>query len=184
MGAGECLVLDLETQRAFSEVEDNRLDLLGVSLVGVYSYRSGAFETFREEELDALLSRLERASLIVGFNQVGFDFPVLQPYFESSLAALPTLDLLEEAVRALGHRVKLDDLAYVNLGRRKSGSGLDALEYYRSGRWDLLEKYCLEDVTITRDLFDYGRRNSRLFYPKRGGISSFPVNWVKYQEHL
>ena len=41
---GERLVLDLETQREFSEVEGRKPELLGVSLTGVYSYeedRSG-----------------------------------------------------------------------------------------------------------------------------------------------
>ena len=36
---GDKLVLDLETQREFNEVEGRKPELLGVSVVGVYSYQ-------------------------------------------------------------------------------------------------------------------------------------------------
>ena len=41
---GERLVLDLETQREFSEVEGRKPELLGVSVVRVYSYEQNRFD--------------------------------------------------------------------------------------------------------------------------------------------
>ena len=81
---------------------------------------------------------------------------------------LPTLDLLQEVQHALGHRLSLDHLAEVTLGRRKVGSGLDALEFYRRGQWRRLERYCLEDVRITRDLYEFAKRRGFLCYVPRG----------------
>lgn len=40
---GEKIVLDIETQRGFSEVEGRKPELLGISVVGIYRYgKSGA----------------------------------------------------------------------------------------------------------------------------------------------
>ena len=47
----ERLVLDLETQREFSEVEGRKPELLGVSLVGVYSYEEDRYDAYLEADL-------------------------------------------------------------------------------------------------------------------------------------
>jgi len=57
---------------------------------------------------------------------------------------------------SVGHRISLDAVAHETLGVGKSGDGLDAIRYYNSGNLNALEKYCLQDVKITRDVYDYG----------------------------
>ncbi len=175
------LVLDLETKRSFDEVggAENRAQL-GVSVVGVYDYTEDKFLTFRETQFDELTVLLENADEVVGFNLIGFDWPVLAAELGGWVTELPTLDLLVEAQRALGRRISLDALAQATLGMGKLGSGLDALEYYRAGDWDRLERYCLEDVKLTRDLYEYARKYGQLFFQK--GPRRAPVA-MSFAEH-
>jgi hypothetical protein len=175
------LVLDLETKRSFDEVggAENRA-LLGVSVVGVYSYAEDRFLTFREERFDDLAKLLREADEIVGFNLIGFDWPVLAAELGAWVGALPTLDLMVEAQRALGRRISLDSLAQATLGGGKSGSGLDALEYYRAGDWERLERYCLDDVKLTRDLFEYARKYGQLFFQKGPRRAPVPMSFAEH----
>lgn len=172
------LVLDLETKKSFDEVGgQHNSHLLEVSLVGVYSYELDQYRAFREEEFKELASWLKQASLIIGFNIKSFDYAVLQPYYKFKLAKLPTLDILEEVYYTLGRRLKLDTLAQVTLGEGKSGSGLDALVYYRNKDWQTLEKYCLDDVRLTKNLYEYGLHHGHLWYENNGKLEKIKVRW-------
>ncbi|MGH7273083.1 MAG: hypothetical protein ACREIQ_01315, partial [Nitrospiria bacterium] len=95
------------------------------------------------------------------------------------LAHLPTLDILEEAVKVLGHRLRLESLAQATLGRGKAGTGLDAIRYFRQGELEKLKAYCLEDVRVTRDLYEFGKLHKKLLYYDRPGekVLSLPVHW-------
>jgi DEAD/DEAH box helicase domain-containing protein len=48
------------------------------------------------------------------------------------------------------------------LGAKKSGSGLDAIRYYADGELQKLADYCIKDVEITRDIYDFGREKGYL----------------------
>ena len=177
---GEKLVLDLETQREFNEVDGRKPELLGVSCVGIYSYEEDRYEAYLEADLKTkLASRLQSADLIIGFNIRRFDMPVLQPYLPFSISTVPVLDIMEEVVKNLGHRLSLDTLAQATLGRGKSGSGLDALRWFKEGRFDLITKYCLDDVKLTKELYDYGKQHGRLFATSRFSEEKLqiPVFW-------
>ena len=175
---GDKLVLDLETKKSFEEVGgDQHKDKLEVSVCGVYSYDKDEFRAFKEEEFKELGKILKEASLIIGFNSKSFDFAVLQPYFKFKLAKLPHLDIMEEVYHALGHRLKLESLAQSTLGEGKSGTGMDAIWYYKNGDWKSLIKYCLDDVRVTRDLYEYGRKHGHLWYENIGRRETIPVRW-------
>jgi hypothetical protein len=175
---GDVLVFDLETKKAFQEVGGHsRAADLGVSVAGVYSYLRGQFHTFREEQLPQLQRWFEQADLLIGFNSKSFDNAVLQPYFSLNLTRIPHLDILEEIHRTLGHRLKLDSVAQATLLESKSGDGLEAILMYHRGEWEKLEKYCLQDVKVTRDLYEYGRRHGNLWYTDSGRPTPIPVRW-------
>ena len=53
--AAEKIVLDLETQRSFDQVEGRNPKLLGVSVVGIYSYKHNQFKVFPEKEQKKVL---------------------------------------------------------------------------------------------------------------------------------
>lgn len=159
------IVLDLETQKAFDEVGGrDKNHLLKVSLVGIYSYPKDQYLVFAENQLTKLQDILSAADQIIGFNVKNFDFQVLQPYLTFKLTEIPTLDILEEVEKIIGHRVKLDNLAQMTLGVGKSGDGLQAIRLFRQGRMDELKKYCLDDVKITKELYDYVQRYGKLLF--------------------
>ncbi len=173
------IVLDLETQKSFDEVGGfDHNDKLGVSIVGVYDYKYDKFSTYREEEIPQLQPILE-ASETIGFNVKKFDFAVLQPYLNIDVDKLKYLDIMEDFEKYAGHRIKLDSLAHTNLGTGKSGSGLDALKYYKDGDFEKLAKYCLDDVRITRDLYNLGAEQAYLRYVSKfeDGELAVPTTW-------
>lgn len=183
----EKLVLDLETQKEFAEVEGRKPELLLISVVGVYSYEQNKFDAYMEADIrDKLAPRLQQAGLLIGFNIRRFDLPVLTPYLPYPVTQLPVLDIMEEVVKNLGHRVSLDSLAQGTLGRGKSGSGLDALKWFKEGRFDLITKYCLDDVKLTKDVYDYGKEHGRLFVTSRFGGEKIqiPVFWPERKREM
>ncbi len=149
------IVLDIETQNTFQDVGAYNPALLSISLIGVYFYETDTYEAFYEQDLPKLWPRLERADRIIGYNLIGFDYPCMQRYYAGELAKLPTVDLLVEIEKRIGFRVKLDDVAHATLGVGKSGSGLMAVEYWRKGELDKLKDYCLQDVKVTKEVYEH-----------------------------
>lgn len=172
------VVLDLETQYSFHE-KGKDPKALKVSIVGIYDYRDNQFKAFFENELNRLWPILEKASLIIGFNIRKFDLPVLSPYYVGDLNKFPILDLLDEVKRSLGKRIALNELAKETLGEKKSAHGFLALDFYRKGEFEKLKKYCLNDVRLTRDLYEFGKREGRVLYLGARGRKEIRVNWGK-----
>jgi DEAD/DEAH box helicase domain-containing protein len=157
--------LDVETKKSFSAVEARDPGKLGISFVGIYRRdQNSGFGSFFEKDLSQLWPILERADQVIGFNILRFDWPALNPYYPGDLMSLPTLDLLEVVKESLGKRIRLDNLAQATLGKGKTADGWEAIEFYKEGRLKELEKYCLQDVAVTRDLYDFGKKNGRWFY--------------------
>ncbi len=158
--------LDVETQKSFDQVGGNFPDRLKISFVGicVREGHSGPGEMmgFFEQDLPKLWPILENADILVGFNIISFDLEVMRPYYTGKMNDWPVLDLLDRFRTATGHRVSLDTIATQTLGVHKSGSGLDALEYFEKKQFDKLSSYCLKDVEITRDVYDYGHAKGKV----------------------
>jgi len=171
--------LDLETCCSAAEVGGwERCHAMGVSLAVLIETSPAGVSVYREADLARLCQRLTQLDLVIGFNLKRFDYRVLQPYTDVSLATLPTLDILEEIHSFLGHRLSLGHLAEATLGERKTGNGLLALELYKNGRWEELESYCRQDVLLTKNLFEYGAHHGYLLYQhRRGGLVRVPVRW-------
>ena len=171
------VILDVETIKSFDEVGGYFPGKLGVSFVGVIEreglparwgekVKEERYKIF-EKDMDGLWKILERADVVVGFNLEGFDMPALKPYYGGDIRQFPTLDLMLKFKEKVGHRISLDALAGETLGRHKSGNGMDAIRYYAQGKLDELAKYCMKDVEITRDIYDYGRINGKLKFKNK-----------------
>jgi len=173
---GDILVYDIETKETFQEIGVRDPRKLSISMLGAYSYNDRKLLSFTEHELPAFWRRLEDCSLLIGFNNKGFDDIVVSAYFPEILK-VPSFDILEHVHRALGFRVKLDNIAHATLGEGKSGDGLKAIKLYREGKIDELRDYCLDDVRITRELYDYGKQYGELSYNDMQGKKSFPVDF-------
>jgi DEAD/DEAH box helicase domain-containing protein len=172
------VVFDLETQKLAHEVGGwGNIRKMRLSLGVAHSQEEG-FRTFTEDNVSELINMLKSADLVVGFNQMGFDYEVLTAYTRENLRALPNLDILAVVKNTLGFRLALDHLAQFTLGKKKSGDGTMAASWFKEGKMDLLQKYCQDDVAITRDLYEYGRKNGFLLYQQKGGnVAKVSVDW-------
>src|ERR1051325_4172460 len=170
---------DLETQKAADEVGGwNNIRQMRMSIAVTYSTARGGYEIYREQEVDALLTELQRADLVVGFNNLGFDYEVLHYYTVLDLRQLPTLDMLVELKKRLPHRLSLDSIAQATMGVEKTSEGLQALRWFKEGKWLEIAEYCCYDVKITRLVHEYGAAHKQLFYTNKFGAKlSVPVSW-------
>ncbi len=174
------LVIDIETKNTFADVGGyENIGKLAMSFVGVYSYNQEKYLSFFEKDFKDLEALLKKAGLIIGFSTNRFDIPVMNSHFNINLRAIDSLDILDDIEEKLGHRVKLDQLAQTNLGVGKTGSGLEAITFYNEGRFEELEKYCLNDVKITKDLYELGKKQGYLMVPTDYGknLAKVEFNW-------
>lgn len=180
------LVLDIETQRSFKDVGKQNLHKLGVSVVGIYDYLTDSYESFEEKDLLRLDKRIREAELLVGFNIRRFDLPVLAPYLFTPIENLPVLDLLEAIEKARGHRASLESIAKPTLKLHKTGTGMDALALYEEGKMKELKQYCLNDVRLTKEIYDYGKTHGKIYFTSSWDYKTYeiPVNWVEETEGL
>ncbi|MCA9396105.1 MAG: ribonuclease H-like domain-containing protein [Candidatus Omnitrophica bacterium] len=173
------IVLDLETQKSFAEISRDKLYQLKISVVGIYDSFDAEYHCFEEKELPRLEERLKQCDLLVGFNIIDFDMRVLGPHLLMDTSHLKVLDLMVEFQKVKGHRVSLQSMAQATLNDSKSGTGYDAIQLYRDGRMDDLKKYCLDDVRITKEIFDYGlKEKSVKFFSNRDYMNhEIEIDW-------
>lgn len=174
------IVLDLETKHTFREFNDPKK--LGVTVVAIYDYRDEQGKIFLEKELNKLFPLLEAASYIIGFNVRSFDLAVLQRYYPGRTEHLATFDILDEIRNKIGRRLALNDIISATLGKKKTGHGLMAIDYYKEGKIDQLKQYCLDDTILTKELFEYGVKHGEINYFDPAGKAAIKVDWKKYLE--
>ncbi|MBU0646182.1 ribonuclease H-like domain-containing protein [Patescibacteria group bacterium] len=177
--SGKEVVLDIETSNTFQDVGEYAPQKLDVSVIGVYFYETDEYRAYELDELPELWPRLERADRIIGYNTKNFDYPVMNRYYSGDFLTFPSLDILEEIHKALGFRLKLDDVAAASVGHRKSGHGLQAVEWWRQGEKDKVKNYCLDDVRVTKEVYEYGLKYNALAYEDHfGNRKGIPVDFV------
>ncbi len=158
------IVFDIETSNIFQEVGSNNPADLDISVVGVYDSVTGLYTTYLQSELGRLWPILENTDILITFNGEHFDIPLLDKYYPGDLSKIKSVDLLKEMHKSAGRRMKLDQIAEGTLGLKKSGDGLDAIRWWREGNVDQVKKYCLDDVRITKDLYEYALSNNKLIF--------------------
>ncbi|MFZ2189740.1 MAG: ribonuclease H-like domain-containing protein [Candidatus Magasanikiibacteriota bacterium] len=167
------VVLDIET---IGDIRD--FDNLKVTVVSIYEYENNKYQSFLENELGQLWPILEKAERIIGYNSEHFDLPILDKYYAGDLMKFPHLDLLKVVRESTGSRFKLNDLVKATLQMEKSADGLQAQTWWQEGKIDEIKKYCEQDVKVTMELYEYGRKNKMLYYNTlTGDLTPFPVNF-------
>lgn len=192
------VVFDLELEREIKELEggwaDARSGKGGMSCAVAYYSESNSFELYGagKQEAKRLARDLEDASVIVSYNGMGFDVPVIEGITGERLEFDTHVDLLSmikaQTGRLNGHG--LDNVAQYTLGYGKSGSGALAPVMYKEARVKLssegddnfrdgvnklieLVNYCLNDVCLTRDLLIFLKEHGYLIGPNG------PINLIK-----
>lgn len=188
MSGKNIVYFDLETQRSFGDVGGSaHKDKMGISVAVTYSTKRGGYRIYGEADVNDLVEELVKADLVVGWNHVEFDYPVLQGYTIYDLPAQTVnLDMMLDLQEHLGFRLKLDAAAAGSLGTGKSADGLDALrwwqEYKKTGDNAPLMKiaeYCSFDVKVTKCVHEFGLEHGLLKYHDRGGqLQEVSVGWT------
>ncbi len=188
----DTLVFDIETQNFFTDpgVGWDNFAALKISVVGVYSYLRDKYFCFEEAEMEKLSELFNSARRIVGFSMNRYDVPVLNLYFQKLNAATPNIwekervDLLEEIELATRQRISLSKLAEVNLGVKKEHHGAEAINLYRDGKMEELKEYCLNDVKLTKELYDLYRKQRFFMVPDKKTGEMIKVEFAKQQSAL
>jgi DEAD/DEAH box helicase domain-containing protein len=170
---------DLETQRSAEDVGGwDHVSQMGMSIGVTYSNLRGEYRIYDEKQVDQLIRELQRADLIIGFNNVRFDFEVLHGYTVLDMRQLPCLDLLIDLQGQLQHRLSLDAIALATFGVEKTSEGLQAIQWFRQGKLIEIAEYCCYDVKLTRLVHEYGRHHRQVHYRDRfGQKQTVAVNW-------
>ena len=170
---------DLETQKSAEDVGGwGNIHKMGLAVGVVWDSLDREFFTYEEKDSAKLVEKLHTADLAVGFNIIGFDYTVLQPYSDFDLQEINTFDMLVDVKKNLGFRLSLNHLAQHTLNAEKSADGLVSLQWYKEGKINKIIQYCKQDVEITRDLYLYGEKNGFVKYQSRSGNPrDLKVDW-------
>lgn len=181
------IVLDIETRNTFQEVGKADPTLLDISVVCIHDSETDMYQSFLQEDLMKLWPILERADILITFNGDYFDIPLLNKYYSGDLAKLKSLDILKEIRKAIGFRVGLNNIAGATLDKGKMGHGLEAIDWWKAGEIDKIIKYCIGDVQITKEVYEYAINNKVLKYKEGDQIIEFNIdttNWEKKEDTL
>ena len=143
-----------------------RLDtsIMKVSVIGAYFSWIDKYLVFYEGDVEDFIGALQLADYVIGYNHIWFDLPVLQKYTKFNLNTLPNYDLMLEAQKKIGYKIKLDNLAQNNLTFKKTESYANYKDYYQNGKFFELTDYCMHDVLITEQLFRMALAQSSVKY--------------------
>lgn len=176
------IVFDIETKNIFSDVGKNDPTLLDISVVAIYDSETDTYSTYFEEELPQLWPILERADMLIGYNSDHFDVPLLNKYYPGDLSKIKSLDILKEIRESYGRRMKLDQIAEGTLGKQKSSNGLEATSWWKKGLHDKVRDYCVDDVRITKEIYDYAREHNKLIFKEGGKLNEIPLDTSGWEE--
>lgn len=174
------IVFDIETANLIPSVRADASDL-ELALVGIHDSETDTYSSYTKDELPNLWPILERADLLIGFNSDAFDIPLLNRYYPGDLTAIQSLDILKEVYQTLGRRLRLDTLARATLGRGKIGDGTKSVDWWQQGLVEKVREYCIEDVRLTKELYDFARANNYLKYKDLNEIREIKLDTSSWE---
>ena len=171
------LFIDIETQNTMDFTKSFKITDLLISYVGVIDEDGNKYD-FWEEDIEKLANMLKETDWIVGYNSISFDLPVIANYVGNWVNDLPQIDLMVAVYKKIGFRPKLDNLTQATLGYGKNGVGSDAPMLYQAGELQRLRDYCMQDVQITKDLYEFGVKNGFVkYWDKSGFTKKTDIDW-------
>ncbi len=178
------VVFDIETKNTFAHVGSNNPADLSISLVGIHDSETNTYQSFLEEEFPRLWNILEKTDVLIGFNSDHFDLPLLNKYYPGDLAVIKSVDLMGEIKASLGRRVGLGVVAEATVGSKKGGDGLQAITWWEQGEIEKIKKYCLQDVQITKAIYDYARLHNSVKVRDRvtGELITVPLDTSSWEQ--
>jgi DEAD/DEAH box helicase domain-containing protein len=176
------ITFDIETANVLPTMARQDVTRLDLAVVAIHDSETGEFSSYSQEELPRLWPIIEQADTLIGFNSDSFDIPLLNKYYPGDLTKIRSIDLLVEVQKALGRRIRLQSLAEATLKVGKSGDGLQSVRWWQEGLYDKVREYCIMDVRITRQLYDYALKNGALKFKDLNQARDLKMDTSKWQE--
>ncbi len=182
------ITFDIETKNTFEDIGENNPALLDISIVCIHDSETNKYDSFLEDDFARLWPILEDADILIGYNSDHFDIPLLNKHYPGDLTTFKSLDIMKEIKKSLGKRIKLDNVANATLGEGKTGNGLEAITWWKNGEIEKIRKYCLDDVRITKAIYDFALKNGYLKYKEVNNsfnTKKIPLdtsNWEKQKD--
>lgn len=170
-------VFDIETSNEMLTSDPTDLD---ISVVGIWDGETNTYQCFEQHEFPALWKILERTDVLVGYNSDHFDIPILNKYYPGDLSRMRSIDLMKEIYEVLGRRLRLDAVAEGTLGKKKIGHGAQAHVWWRQGLKDQVKEYCLKDVELTKDIFEYALAHNAIKYRELSQTREIKLNTASW----
>ena len=152
---------------------------MGISVIGAYDYVEDRTRVFCDDNMGDFLDLCDDRDVLVGFNSIAFDNAVIAATI--GIPAFPEAkcyDLLRELWAAAGLPPEfegkthggfgLDATCEKNFGTRKSGNGELAPVLWQQGKIGKVVDYCLNDIRLTKQVFDRVLGLGSLRHPKTG----------------
>jgi len=175
------ITFDIETANAFPTLSRNDLSRMELAVVAIHDSETDEYSSYSKEELGKLWPIIETADVLIGYNSNSFDIPLLNNYYPGDLTKIRSLDLLVEVQNALGRRLRLQSLAEGTLKAKKSGDGLQSVKWWQEGLYDKVREYCIDDVRLTRKLYDYALEHGALKYKDLKDTKTIKIDTSHWQ---
>lgn len=173
------ITFDIETYGEFGSGA-KAFDNMELTICCIHDSETDLYDSFLKEDLPRLWKILESTDVLVGYNSDHFDIPILNKYYPGDLAKIRSIDLLKEIADVLGRRVRLDAVAEGTLGTKKSGHGMQAMQWWKEGNIKKLREYCLKDVEITKKIFDHALQHGTLTFKELGIKKEVKLDTLKW----
>lgn len=176
------IVFDIETSNTFGDVGSGNPAALDISVVCLHDSETGEYHSFLQEDFHKLWKFIEGADMLIGYNSDHFDIPLLDKYYPGDLSSIKSLDLLKKIHSSLGRRIKLDAVAQATLGEKKSAHGLQAIKWWRDGEKQKVIDYCIQDVKVTKNVYDYALKHGKVKYKDLGKVKDIQLDTKNWEE--
>lgn len=171
------LIYDIEIKKAIAGKDGQKIDGIeyckgwsdhagmGISVLCAYDYKTSTYRVFTDSN-QSDFAELCKDRLTVGFNNKNFDEKVLKAcwFFDPS----DSLDILASIKATTGTNAGygLDACCEANFGVKKTGHGALAPVDWQQGKIGSVIDYCINDVYMTKRLFDMIRTVGGIRSPK------------------
>ncbi|MFW0871160.1 MAG: ribonuclease H-like domain-containing protein [Patescibacteria group bacterium] len=182
------IIFDIETKNFFDTVHSTNPADLDISVVCLYESTTDTYHSFTEDQFDEMWDFFRRADTIVTYNGNHFDIPCLQAIAPIDLSHIHHIDIFEDVYKASGKKLGLDAIAQATLGIAKSGHGSDAIAWWNAGEVQKIIDYCLQDVRVTKEVFDYAEAHKKLYFEdkisrKKIEIAIDTTHWIPQEDN-
>lgn len=186
----EAMIYDIEIKKAIQGRNETKLAGIeycggwndhagmGISCIGAFDYATGRTRVFMDDNIGEFAELVKQRDLIVSFNGLSFDNRVCAAN-GIEVPDAKSYDILVEMWLAAGLGPKfafpthmgfgLDATCEANFGTRKTGHGALAPVDFQRGKFGSLVDYCLNDIALTKQVFDQIVASGQLLDPRGSG---------------